>query len=65
MGRPVGWFENRLLPWLETVVRGISEATKCGWRRSDTRQQCGGTTCYETQAAKHVEHIVNEELAVR
>ena len=26
---------------------------------------CGGTTCYETQAAKNVEHIVNEEFAAR
>lgn len=25
---------------------------------------CGGTSCFETQAAKDVEHIVNEEFAV-
>jgi len=26
---------------------------------------CGGTSCFETQAAKDVEHIVSEEFAIR
>ena len=42
-----------------------AESLERAFSRIAIKFGCGGTTCYETQAAKNVEYIVGEELAKR
>jgi hypothetical protein len=42
-----------------------SESLQAIFSRLAVKFGCGSTTCFETQAARDVEHIVNEEFAGR
>src|SRR5580704_10297834 len=64
-GRPASMLGHELQCAVE-VAQALdardAESPERMFRRLAIEFDCGGTTCYETQAAKGVEHVIGEEL---